>query len=100
MLPSELPKFKPYTNFTFDQIHGANINVQPLEAIDEIHLDDHKFVYYLSIIMLILLAIVTVFQNRYYCLKICKNTNAVQTEGPVQEPTAAEEAHCYPRLPI
>lgn len=53
MPPSEVPKFKSYTNFTFDQIHEANINVQPLETIDEIHLDDHKFIYYLLIVILI-----------------------------------------------
>lgn len=93
MIPSQIPSKKHITNFTFEQIHEANIKIEPLEMFEELPIDKNRLVYSILLAIFIILLVIINYQNRCLifrklCFRRCNNKDdnsssqaTIQNEG-------------------
>lgn len=107
-LVKNLPPIKTYSNFSFEQIHRANINIQPLVPIEDIS-QTNNVIIYTVVTSFTLLSLVSIY-IAYHCN--CSSWHSRRTPSSEPSPSQAsdfteeakpEEArrlHSYPSLPL
>lgn len=73
-LPSEQPARTLYTNLSFDLIHKANLNIEPLEIIEDFTAESNYLLHYILIpigIFVLLIIIAVIYYKCKISLKFC-----------------------------